>query len=231
MFGVKTVLSLAVIAVIAGFMFIWFGVFNVSASDKHWSITNAFLELVRNRSITARAETLKAPNLADTARIKRGAANYEAMCAQCHLAPGVDSSELYEGLNPKPPVLYKNANFASKPNETFWVVKNGIKMTGMPAWGINNSDEQIWDMIALVSALDKMSATQYQELVESGQHTHKDGGHSSMDATKQNKTHEDTGHGHSNNKESSSENNNETHSESIDTHNTVSEHDRTPHEH
>jgi mono/diheme cytochrome c family protein len=207
MFGIKTTLSLAVIV---GFMFIWFGVFNVSASDKHWAITNTFLELVRNRSISARAETLKVPNLADTMRIKRGAANYDAMCAQCHLAPGVDSSELYEGLNPKPPILYKDANFANKPNEIFWVIKNGIKMTGMPAWGINNSDEQIWDMIALTSALDNMTATQYKKLVASGKHTHKgdahggldshDGGHekshTSIDAPKEPGVHRNDGHSH-----------------------------------
>lgn len=217
MFGVKTILSITVVAIIAGFMFIWFGVFNVSASEKHWAITNTFLELVRNRSISARAETVEVPNLADTTRIKRGAANYDAMCAQCHLAPGVDSSELYEGLNPKPPVLYKNINFANKPNETFWVIKNGIKMTGMPAWGINNSDEQIWDMIALVSALDKMTATQYQKLVASGEHTHKgDDAHEDLNHDKpKTGTHKDTlGDQHSKTEEK-----------------TVSEHDKTPHTH
>ena len=218
MFGIKTILSLAMVALVAGFMFIWFGVFNVSASDKHWAITNTFLELVRNRSINARAETLKVPNLADTARINRGAANYEAMCAQCHLAPGVDSSELYEGLNPKPPVLYKDADFANKPNETFWVIKNGIKMTGMPGWGINNSDEQIWDLIALVSALDAMTATQYQKLVASGKHTHKGDGtayeQSNSDKQKTG-THRDTLGDH--------------HSTIEDK--TVSEHDKNTHEH
>lgn len=218
MFSVKAILSLAVVAVFAGFIFIWFGIFNVSAGDKHWAITNDFLELVRDRSISTRAEVLEVPDLTDVARIKRGAANYEAMCAQCHLAPGVDSSELYEGLNPKPPVLYKNASFANKPNETFWVIKNGIKMTGMPGWGHNNSDEQIWDMIALTSALDKMSATQYQKLVASGKHTHKGDDHGDMQSShdkSETGTHKDTLGDH--------------HSTSEDK--TVSDHDKTPHTH
>lgn len=216
MFGIKTIWSLTVVAIIAGFMFIWFGVFNVSASDKHWAITNVFLELVRDRSISARAETLTVPNLADTARIKRGASNYEAMCAQCHLAPGVDSSELYEGLNPKPPVLYKNASFANKPNETFWVIKNGIKMTGMPGWGHNNSDEQIWDMMALTSALDKMTATQYKKLVDSGKHTHKgDNAHKdSNDDMQKSESHKDTLNLNLTNEDKA-----------------VSDHDKTPHAH
>lgn len=217
MFTSKKTLKLAGVAISAGFMFIWFGVFNVSASDKHWAITSTFLELVRNRSISVRAETLEVPNLTDTVRIKRGAANYDAMCAQCHLAPGVESSELYQGLNPKPPVLYKNASFASEPNETFWVIKNGIKMTGMPAWGINNSDEQIWDMIALVLALDTMSVTQYQKLVESGKHTHKgDHAHDEYNHDMQKtESHKDTLGDH----------------HSITKDKTVSEHDKNPHTH
>ena len=43
MFGIKTILSLAMVALVAGFMFIWFGVFNVSASDKHWAKQTPFL--------------------------------------------------------------------------------------------------------------------------------------------------------------------------------------------
>ena len=218
MFGIKKILSLAVVVIVAGFLFIWFGVFNVSASDKHWAITNTFLELVRNRSISARAETLKVPNLADTARIKRGAANYDAMCTQCHLAPGVNSSELYEGLNPKPPVLYKDANFASKPNETFWVIKNGIKMTGMPGWGHNNSDQQIWDMIALVSALDNMTVEQYQKLVASGKHTHKGDSHAHEQSN-----HDESKAGHH------SDTSGDHHSTSEEK--TVSDHYKTPHTH
>lgn len=219
MSGFKKSISVAVIVVVAGIMFVWFGAFNVSASDKHWAITNSFLELVRNRSISARAEVVEVvPNLTDTARIKRGAANYDTMCAQCHLAPGVDSTELYQGLNPKPPVLYKNASFANKPNETFWVIKNGIKMTGMPAWGINNSDEQIWDMIALVSALDTMTARKYQELVASGKHTHKGDG---MGYEQKNHMEHKTG----------------THVDTLSDHHStienkiVSEHDKNPHTH
>jgi len=218
MSGIKKILSLAVVVIVAGFLFIWFGVFNVAANDKHWAVTNSFLELVRNRSISARADTLNVPDLTDAARIKRGAANYQAMCAQCHLAPGVDSSELYVGLNPKPPVLYKDAHFASKPNETFWVIKNGIKMTGMPGWGINNSDEQIWDMIALVSALDKMTVTQYQKLVASGKHTHKGDGHaheqSNHDKSKAGSHRDAFGDHHSTSEDKA-----------------VSDHDKTPHTH
>lgn len=183
MSGIKKIVTLISVAAIAGLGFIWFGLFNVAANDKHWGITTEFLEIVRDRSISSRAGDISVPNLTDTSRVKRGVANYDAMCAQCHLAPGLKTSELYEGLNPKPPVLYKDEHFDDMPPaNTFWTIKNGIKMTGMPAWGIYNSDEQIWDLIATISAMDKMSPEKYQELVASGAHTHKGGGHAESEA-------------------------------------------------
>ena len=99
------------------------------------------------------------------------------MCAQCHLAPGVDKSELYEGLYPQPPVFHKADHSTHKPEETFWIIKNGLKMTGMPAWGIYNSDEQIWDMVAVLSKIRDMTPEQYKKLADAGEHTHAKGGH------------------------------------------------------
>lgn len=181
MTGIKKLLTFAGVALVAGFIFVWFGVFNIAANNKHWDITTYFLALVRDRSIAMRAAEMSVPDLKDKERIERGVANYSAMCAQCHLEPGMETSELYEGLYPKPPVLYKDRNFAKAPHETFWVIKNGIKMTAMPSWGIYNSDEQIWDMIATVMAMDNMAPEQYQKLKESGKHAHKGGGHGDAD--------------------------------------------------
>ena len=61
------------------------------------------------------------------------------MCVDCHLAPGMDSSEIRQGLLPKPPKLQEVVD-EWKPAELFWIIKNGVKMTGMPAWGPTHSD-------------------------------------------------------------------------------------------
>jgi len=167
--------TFTIFSIIAGLIFVWFGIFNVAANDKHWDVTTEFLEVVRDRSISARSGDITVPSdLKDASRVQRGAANYDAMCAQCHLAPGMETSELFQGLNPKPPVLYKDTHVADMSDaNTFWVIKNGIKMTGMPGWGINNSDEQIWDMIATIDAMKEMTPKRYKTLVASGTHTHK----------------------------------------------------------
>jgi mono/diheme cytochrome c family protein len=62
-----------------------------------------------------------------------GAAEYDDMCSGCHLAPGQEKTEISKGLYPSPPELSRGNDL--NPAEQFWVLKHGIKMTGMPAWG------------------------------------------------------------------------------------------------
>jgi mono/diheme cytochrome c family protein len=84
------------------------------------------------------------------------------MCAGCHGAPGVQPMGISKGLNPEPPDLADAVSDQSDA-EIFWVVKNGIKMTGMPAYGASNDDNRIWEIVAFVHLLPKMTAEQYQE--------------------------------------------------------------------
>ena len=58
------------------------------------------------------------------------------------------------------------------PAEQFWVVKHGLKMTGMPAWGVTHDDELLWDVVAFLRKLPELSADQYRALVESAPKTH-----------------------------------------------------------
>ncbi len=171
-------ISLIAASIAAG-VFIWFGVYNIAATEKHWDATTALLEVVRDRSISSRSQGLIVPELGSSERVARAAPNYEAMCAKCHLAPGIEKSELYEGLYPQPPIFHKrNQLSARKPHETFWVIKNGLKLTGMPAWGIYNSDEQIWDIVAFLSSMNNMTPEKYKKLAAAGKHAHaKGGGH------------------------------------------------------
>ena len=170
---IKPVLGLLTLATAGGFLLIWFGVFNVAATDKHWGITRTFLEWVRERSINSNMEQLKAPDLTDEKLIAGGAPNYQAMCVQCHLAPGIKTSEFYQGLNPKPPVFYKGETHDRDPVAAFWIIKNGIKMTGMASWGQSHSDKQIWELIAFINAMPGMGPIAYKKMVGDGEHTHK----------------------------------------------------------
>jgi mono/diheme cytochrome c family protein len=144
------------------------GVYNVAADAPHLAITRAILEFVRERSIDARAEDVKAPPLADPQMIADGAADYDAMCTGCHLAPGIAENEMRPGMNPKPPLLA--ARSETNASEDFWIIKHGIKMTAMPAWGMTHSDKEIWNMVAFLQKLPKLTPQQYRALAASGHH-------------------------------------------------------------
>ena len=169
----KSLLTLSVlsgIAVVAMAGFVWSGVYNVGADDHHTRPVYALMESMRKRSIEVRARRLKLPDLNTQARIVQGSGNYNAMCMGCHLAPGMAATELSKGLYPAPPDLTKKTVDAA---EAFWVIKHGIKASGMPAWGKSMDDEYIWNMVAFLQKLPTLTEAQYKAMVaSSGGHSH-----------------------------------------------------------
>lgn len=166
-----TVVVLALASLLIIGMFIWSGIYNIGADDTHTKPVYTVLQMMRERSITARANKLHPPpNLNDETSIRQGAGNYNAMCTGCHLAPGMAETELSKGLYPAPPNLTREPVDAAT---AFWVIKHGIKASGMPAWGKSMSDEYIWNMVAFLQQLPKLSPEQYQAMVaSSGGHEH-----------------------------------------------------------
>ena len=148
------------------------GLINVAADDPHTGVVHAFLETARNRSIEVRSNDIAVPALGDEKQIRAGAGNYDSMCAGCHLAPGMADTELSNGLYPSPPKLAE-AGIYGDPAETFWVIKHGIKATGMPAWGKSMDDSYIWEMVAFLQKLPDLDEDAYRALVaSSGGHQH-----------------------------------------------------------
>ena len=169
---IKTLVAAGVVgsAVLVGGAYL--GLVNVGADDPHFPAVHAFLTMARDRSIEVRSKDIEVPNLNDDALIKAGAGNYNSMCIGCHLAPGVAETELSQSLYPAPPNLTK-VGIDGNPAAAFWVIKHGIKATGMPAWGKSMGDQYIWGMVAFLDQLPKMDAGQYQALVaSSGGHDH-----------------------------------------------------------
>ncbi len=93
-----------------------------------------------------------------------GADDFAAMCAGCHGAPGQERGAMGQGLNPKAPNLADSAEHMT-PGELFWVTKNGIKMTGMPAWGATHEDRALWPVVAFMTALPGLGSADYEALL------------------------------------------------------------------
>ncbi|HKS56545.1 MAG TPA: c-type cytochrome [Steroidobacteraceae bacterium] len=170
------------------------GVYNVAADDPHWSFVHGILDVTRERSIAVHAGDIEVPRLDEDAMARRGAGNYAAMCAGCHLAPGAEETELSVGLYPAPPNLAKHEHVDSA--EAFWVIKHGLKATAMPAWGKRMDDAYIWDLVAFLRKLPSLTAEQYKaEVAASGGHSH-GGGESAEHSHEEGEEHEEDQHSH-----------------------------------
>jgi mono/diheme cytochrome c family protein len=178
------VLGIASLIMILGF--VWSGIYDIGADSIHSRPVYSMLQTLRERSITAHAGKLQPPaNLNDMALIRQGAGNYDAMCTGCHLGPGIEPTELSRGLYPAPPNLSKAGEFV--PSHHFWVIKHGIKASGMPAWGKSMGDEYIWGIVAFLQQLPKLDAARYRALVASS------GGHSQGGGESDEHPHHDEG--------------------------------------
>jgi mono/diheme cytochrome c family protein len=151
------------IAAVLGF--IYSGLYDVAASSPDEGLIGWALETTQERSIHRRAEEIQPPPLDDPAMIRTGLIHYHEMCTVCHGAPGIKISETGQGLNPTPPELAGEAGH-EEAGEMFWVVKNGIKMTGMPAFGTTHTDQEIWAIIAFLKRMAGLSPVEYQKMVQ-----------------------------------------------------------------
>lgn len=161
-----------VIAALAA-VFIYSGTYNIGADAPHSRFVYGALEKLRDRSIASHADGIAVPrDLSDSKRIAAGAGLYDEMCTGCHLGPGLEKSEMSQGLYPSAPELARGDDLS--PAEQFWVIKHGVKLTAMPAWGKTHSDQLIWHMVAFIRALPKMSPQQYKTAVASAPEDHEE---------------------------------------------------------
>ena len=144
---------------------VYAGLYNIAADVPHTQPVYWLLETARDRSIAARSRNIIVPDSLDDAnRISRGAGQYAEMCSVCHLAPGMKRTEISRGLYPRAPELRRKTDLT--PAEQFWIIKHGVKMTGMPAWGVTHDDEMLWDVVALLRKLPELTPEQYETLVK-----------------------------------------------------------------
>jgi mono/diheme cytochrome c family protein len=154
-----TVVITILVLIVVGFAFIYSGVYDVSAIKPESKLATWFFSTVSDNSIAHYAKSIQAPLLSDTTFIQAGFKRYDRMCSGCHGFPGTEPGG--KGFNPQPPSLVEGVADLSDA-EIFWITKNGIKMTGMPAFGKNFPDSTVWEIVSFVHLLPKMSADEYQ---------------------------------------------------------------------
>jgi mono/diheme cytochrome c family protein len=110
-------------------------------------------------------EVTNVPALDDTTMIAEGFSHYNEMCVVCHGGAGVEQSEMVKGLYPEPPKFYKSE--MPEPGPSFWIIKNGIRMTSMPAFGPTHTDKQIWAITAfMLKKFNNLTPEDYQNWIK-----------------------------------------------------------------
>ncbi len=157
-------LLVAVLIVVAIFYFL-LGRYDVSATKPHLGIVNTFFHMIAERSIQRNSASLVVPyDIDDKDIYVEGFKEYEAMCVQCHGAPGVEPSSTGKGLFPKPPKFPSEEFNEYSLKDIFWVTKNGVKMTGMPAYGPTHEDGIIWAVAIFLDKSRNLSEAEYKKL-------------------------------------------------------------------
>jgi hypothetical protein len=162
----STLIVIFLLGIFGGIYLIYSGSLDVAADRKEPPVLRWVLQTTRERSIDRRADRvvpLSSRVLNNPETIRAGFEHYNEMCVVCHGAPGVEPGEAREGLNPRPPLLEEETEDLSA-RELFWVIKHGIRMTGMPAWGPTHSDDKIWTIVAFVKKLPALSAKEYRAM-------------------------------------------------------------------
>jgi mono/diheme cytochrome c family protein len=152
-----------VVAGLGGLAVIGAGAFDARASTPHDPLTAWATHTTMIHSVERRSRSVHPSAAPTSAAVRGGLRLYDQDCVGCHGAPGRARDGWTNGLNPSPPYLV-DAPRHWRRAELFSIVRDGVKMTGMPAWGAVHSDPQIWEIVAFLEAQPYLSPAQYRQI-------------------------------------------------------------------
>ena len=158
---ILTIFGCVAVAIVGGLVFIYSGLYDVSATTPDSALVSWTIHKVSDTSVGARLGANHPPaGLDKPEKIKAGGRLFSENCAVCHGSPGLAKSAIIKGLNPVPPDLFL-ATRKPDPAENFQFIKYGVKMTAMPGFAPTLSDDEIWSLVAFLNGLPGISASDY----------------------------------------------------------------------
>ena len=140
------------------------GVVPVRASSGHWPVTASLLDFAKLQSVRLYSLGIDPPRLDDETLIVRGAAHYAIGCASCHGSPAAPVPPVMNAMTPPPPELKGERLTRWTAPQLYSIVKHGIKFTGMPAWPVQERDDEVWATVAFLTRLPWTDRSEYLRL-------------------------------------------------------------------
>ncbi|MEO6298069.1 MAG: cytochrome c [Paracoccaceae bacterium] len=156
--SIYTIGAVLVAAVLGG-LFVYAGLFNVSALVPDQAPLQWLFVTTREASIGYHAKGIIAPAPTGAAQVDNGFRLFQGECSMCHSIRGFKAGIMSVGLNPPAPPLADLIDMTDA--ETFWVVKNGIRFTGMPGWQASNTDAELWNIVAFLMSSKNMQEADF----------------------------------------------------------------------
>jgi mono/diheme cytochrome c family protein len=165
-FAIGWAAGLATAGVIAA---IWVGLilsglsFDTRATKPHSRVFAWGIHQTMIHSVKRNAARTNVAIPVDPASALAGAREYEAHCVECHGGPGVERATWVRGMLPTPPYLL-DARARWSRAELYTLVHDGVKMTGMPAWGRVMSDRQVAEVVAFLEVMPSLTPDQFDRV-------------------------------------------------------------------
>jgi cytochrome c553 len=142
------------------------GILPLAASSGHFAPTRWLIEFTKRRTVKVRSSGIskdRVPALEDPAMVRLGAGYFHIGCRSCHEPPGAPPARALRFMLPRPAHLADRVS-SWEPEELFWIVKHGLKFTGMPGWPSQRRDDEVWAAVSFLRRLDEMDGPEYREL-------------------------------------------------------------------
>ena len=156
---------------------VYTGSFNTSAEIPPGKMEKTLATFALNKSVARRAPNRKNPLPATSETLRGGLAHFRENCVVCHGAPGVDPGEIGQGLNPGAPDLTLPRVQSRSDGQLYWIVDEGIRMSGMPAFGVTHGENELWQIVAFLRHLPEITDAEKAQLKgesEEAEHHHEE---------------------------------------------------------
>lgn len=161
--AIAAVLMANLLFVGGGWLYMKFGMHGFSARAEPSHMEAMMAIYARDTAMPSSAKDMKNPVILTAAVQQEALAHFADHCAVCHGNNGDGQTMFGKGMYPKPPDLRGETQTMSD-GEIFYDIENGIRMSGMPAFGGEDSAESTWKLVHFVRHLPKLTAAEEAQM-------------------------------------------------------------------